>query len=51
MGDKAITKATGASLGLTSAQRGRTITVKVTAHRTGHSDGTATSKPTAKIPR
>ncbi|MFK4224744.1 hypothetical protein [Streptomyces sp. NPDC019890] len=48
---KAIKGATGSSLKLASAQRGRNITVKVTARRTGHSDGTATSKPTAKVAR
>ncbi|MFF3396901.1 hypothetical protein ACFYW6_00030 [Streptomyces sp. NPDC002659] len=48
---RAIKGATGSSLKLAPAQRGRKITVKVIAHRTGHSDGTATSKPTAKVAR
>ncbi|MFE7775359.1 hypothetical protein ACFU5O_15945 [Streptomyces sp. NPDC057445] len=48
---RAIRGATGSSLKLVSAQRGQKITVKVTARRTGHIDGTATSKPTAKVAR
>ncbi|WP_406731332.1 hypothetical protein [Streptomyces sp. NBC_01794] len=48
---RAIKGATGSSLKPASAERGKKITVKVTARRTGHSDGTATSKPTAKVAR
>ncbi|WP_405600190.1 hypothetical protein OG741_21295 [Streptomyces sp. NBC_01410] len=48
---KAIKGATGSSLKLAPAQRGRKITVKVTARRTGHSDGTAISKATANVAR
>ncbi|MFE4634866.1 Tat pathway signal protein [Streptomyces sp. NPDC056773] len=40
---KAITGATRTTFTPTSAQRGQRITVKVTAHRTGHLAGTATS--------
>ncbi|MFD6892045.1 hypothetical protein [Streptomyces sp. NPDC059957] len=40
---KAITGATRTTLTLTAAQRGKRITVKVTARRTGHLNGTATS--------
>ncbi|MFK4065777.1 Tat pathway signal protein [Streptomyces sp. NPDC029674] len=46
-----ITGATKSSLPLKTAQRGKKITVKVTAHRTGHSDGTSTSKATATVTR
>ncbi|MEU5954882.1 Tat pathway signal protein [Streptomyces sp. NPDC047525] len=44
-----ITGATKSSLTPKSAQRGKKITVKVTAHRTGHHDGTATSKATGTV--
>ncbi|MFE6163844.1 Tat pathway signal protein [Streptomyces sp. NPDC056486] len=44
-----ITGATKTTLPLKSAQRGKKITVKVTAHRTGHTNGTATSKATGTI--
>lgn len=40
---KAITGATRTTFTLTAAQRGKRITVKVTARRTGHLNGTATS--------
>ncbi|MCJ0875354.1 hypothetical protein [Streptomyces sp. AP-93] len=40
---KLITGATRSTFTLTSAQRGKRITVKVTAYRTGHLTGTATS--------
>ncbi|MCJ0869684.1 Tat pathway signal protein [Streptomyces sp. AP-93] len=40
---KLITGATRTTFTLTSAQRGKRITVKVTAYRTGHLSGTATS--------
>ncbi|WP_294001078.1 Tat pathway signal protein [Streptomyces sp.] len=46
---KAIGGATKSTLTLKSAQKGKKITVKVTAHRTGHKDGTATSKPTKPV--
>jgi hypothetical protein len=44
-----ITGASKSSLTLKSAQRGKKVTVKVTAHRTGHRDGTSTSKATGAI--
>lgn len=44
-----ITGASKSSLTLKSAQRGKKVTVKVTAHRTAHRDGTSTSKATATI--
>ncbi|WP_371528512.1 Tat pathway signal protein [Streptomyces sp. NBC_01283] len=44
-----ITGASKSSLTLKSAQRGKKVTVKVTAHRTGHHDGTSTSKATGTI--
>ncbi|MET8689774.1 Tat pathway signal protein [Streptomyces sp. NPDC004732] len=44
-----ITGATKSSLPLKSAHRGKKITLKVTTHRTGHHDGTSTTKPTPKI--
>lgn len=47
----AISGATKSSLTLKSAQRGKKITVEVTAHRTGHRDGTATSKATKAVVR
>ncbi|MFC5912537.1 hypothetical protein [Streptomyces pulveraceus] len=48
---KAISGATKSSLTLKSAQRGKKITVKVTARRTGHSNGSATSKATKAVAR
>ncbi|MCX5111333.1 hypothetical protein OOK13_22845 [Streptomyces sp. NBC_00378] len=48
---KAISGATKSSLTLKSAQRGKKITVKVTARRTGHASGTATSKATKAVAR
>ncbi|MGW3659882.1 hypothetical protein ACWD6R_31445 [Streptomyces sp. NPDC005151] len=48
---KAITGATKSSLTLKSAQRGKKITVKVTARRTGHTSGSATSKATKAVAR
>ncbi|WP_335937051.1 hypothetical protein [Streptomyces sp. PTD5-9] len=48
---KAIKGATKSSLTLKSAQRGKKITVKVTARRTGHANGTATSKATKAVAR
>ncbi|WP_244177662.1 Tat pathway signal protein [Streptomyces atriruber] len=44
-----ITGATKSSLTLKSAHRGKKITLKMTAHRTGHHSGTSTSNPTPKI--
>lgn len=46
---KAISGATKSTLTLKAAQKGKKITVKVTAHRTGHKDGTATSRPTKAV--
>ncbi|MGA5701765.1 hypothetical protein [Peterkaempfera bronchialis] len=48
---KAITGATKSSLVLKAAQRGKRITVKVTARRTGHANGAATSKATSVVAR
>ncbi|GAA1265855.1 hypothetical protein GCM10009658_04240 [Planotetraspora silvatica] len=48
---KAIKGATHSSLRLGSTQRGKKITVKVTARRTGHADGTATSRATSAVAR
>jgi hypothetical protein len=48
---KAIGGATKASLVLKSAQKGKEITVKVTARRTGHKDGTAVSAATKAVAR
>ncbi|MFJ5129392.1 hypothetical protein ACIP80_30440 [Streptomyces sp. NPDC088555] len=48
---KAISGATKSSLTLKSAQSGKKITVKVTARRTGHSNGSATSKATKAVAR
>ncbi|MFJ7159069.1 hypothetical protein ACIQUQ_29555 [Streptomyces sp. NPDC101118] len=45
----AIDGATGTTLVLRSAQRGKRITVRVTALRTGHHSGTAVSAPTAVV--
>ncbi|MFC8127107.1 Tat pathway signal protein [Streptomyces sp. NPDC057302] len=44
-----ITGATKSSLTLKSAQRSKKITVKVTAHRPAHHNGTSTSKATGTI--
>ncbi|WP_257040831.1 Tat pathway signal protein [Streptomyces sp. TLI_55] len=46
---KVISGATKSSLVLKSAQKGKKITVKVIAHRTGHKDGSAVSKATAAV--
>ncbi|WP_342787954.1 Tat pathway signal protein [Streptomyces alboniger] len=46
-----ITGATKPSLVLKSAQHGKKITAKVTAHRPGHLDGKATSKATGTVTR
>jgi hypothetical protein len=48
---RAISGATRSSLVLKSAQKGKKITVKVTAHRTGHKDGSAVSGPTRAVVR
>ncbi|MGW2179148.1 hypothetical protein ACWCXX_13855 [Streptomyces sp. NPDC001732] len=48
---KAISGATKSSLTLKSAQRGKKITVKVTARRTGHTSGTALSAATKAVAR
>lgn len=48
---KAIAKATGSKLTLKAAQRGKRITVKVTAHRTGHTSGASTSTATKAVAR
>ncbi|MER8086128.1 hypothetical protein ABTZ57_13500 [Streptomyces sp. NPDC094048] len=48
---KAISGATKSALTLKSAQRGKKITVKVTARRTGHASGSATSKATKAVAR
>ncbi|WP_405862473.1 PPC domain-containing protein [Streptomyces sp. NBC_01515] len=48
-GGKAISGATKSSLVLKSAQKGKKITVKVVAHRTGHADGSAVSKATKSV--
>ncbi|MER7566017.1 Tat pathway signal protein [Streptomyces sp. NPDC097941] len=45
----AISGATKSSLVLKTAQKGKKITVKVVAHRTGHKDGSAVSKPTKEV--
>ncbi|MFF1451824.1 Tat pathway signal protein [Streptomyces sp. NPDC058274] len=50
-GGKAITGATKSSLTLKSAQLTKKITVKVTARRTGHHDGSAVSGATKKVTR
>ncbi|MYU48359.1 glycoside hydrolase Chb [Streptomyces sp. SID7803] len=50
-GGKAIKGATKTSLTLRTAQKGKKITVKVTARRTGHSDGSALSKATKAVVR
>lgn len=46
---KLITGATRSTFTLTSAQRGKRITVKVTANRTGHLSGTALSPATGAV--
>ncbi|MGI5376363.1 IPT/TIG domain-containing protein [Streptomyces sp. CA-251387] len=46
---RAISGATKSSLVLKSAQKGKKITVKVIAHRTGHMDGSAVSKATQAV--
>ncbi|WP_234441593.1 IPT/TIG domain-containing protein [Streptomyces sp. WM6386] len=46
---KVISGATKSSLVLKSAQKGKKITVKVIAHRTGHKDGSAVSKATKAV--
>ncbi|MYY10044.1 Tat pathway signal protein [Streptomyces sp. SID4919] len=46
-----ISGATKSSLVLKPAQRGKRITVKVTAHRTGHHSGAATSRATGPVAR
>ncbi|MFF4400475.1 Tat pathway signal protein [Streptomyces sp. NPDC001480] len=48
-GGKAISGATKSSLVLKSAQKNKKITVKVTAHRTGHTDGSAVSKASGTV--
>lgn len=48
---KAIAKATGSKLTLKAAQRGKKITVKVTAHRTGHASGASTSTASKAVAR
>ncbi|WP_322620238.1 IPT/TIG domain-containing protein [Streptomyces acidicola] len=50
-GGTAIRAATTSSLVLKGAQLGKKITVKVTAHRTGHHDGSAVSRPTRAVTR
>lgn len=47
----AISGATKSSLVLRSAQKGKKITVKVIARRTGHKDGSAVSRATAAVAR
>ncbi|MFE2055418.1 hypothetical protein [Streptomyces sp. NPDC059446] len=48
---KAIKGATKASLSLKAAQKGKKISVKVTARRSGHGDGSAVSKATKAVVR
>jgi hypothetical protein len=48
---QAVRGATGSTYTLTSADRGHTFQVRVTASAAGHRDGTATSAPTAEVPR
>ncbi|GLF94947.1 cell surface protein [Streptomyces yaizuensis] len=50
-GGRAISGATKSTLTLKSAQRGKKITVKVTARRTGHADGSAVSAATVPVAR
>lgn len=46
----AISKATGSTFTVTSAQRGKTITVKVTGTKSGYTTVPKTSAPTGKVP-
>ncbi|MER5433191.1 Tat pathway signal protein [Streptomyces sp. NPDC002588] len=48
---RAISGATKSSLVLKAVQKGKKITVKVVAHRTGHKDGSAVSKATKAVAR
>ncbi|WP_327117552.1 hypothetical protein OG206_18865 [Streptomyces sp. NBC_01341] len=48
---KAVAGATKSSLTLKAAQKGKKMTVKVTARRTGHSSGSAVSRSTATVAR
>lgn len=48
---RAIPKATGSSYKLGTSDRGGRLTVKVVASAKGYQDGSATSKPTAKVAR
>ncbi|MCQ9129240.1 Tat pathway signal protein [Streptomyces hilarionis] len=48
---RAISGATRSSLVLKAAQKGKKISVKVVAHRTGHLDGSASSKETGAVAR
>ncbi|WP_330289104.1 Tat pathway signal protein [Streptomyces sp. NBC_00576] len=50
-GGQAIAGATKSSLVLKAAQKGKKITVKVTARRAGHQDGVAVSKATGAVAR
>lgn len=50
-GGRAISGATTSSLVLKAAQKGKRITVKVIAHRTGHKDGSAMSAATGAVVR
>lgn len=50
-GGRAISGATTSSLVLKAAQKGKRITVKVIAHRTGHKDGSAVSAATGAVVR
>ncbi|GAA0302717.1 Tat pathway signal protein [Streptomyces turgidiscabies] len=50
-GGQAIAGATRSSLVLKAAQKGKKITVKVTARRTGHKDGVAVSRATGAVAR
>ncbi|MGY1498884.1 Tat pathway signal protein [Streptomyces sp. QTS52] len=50
-GGRAISGATRSSLVLKVAQKGKKITVKVTARRAGHQDGAAVSKATGAVAR
>ncbi|MGI5481718.1 hypothetical protein [Streptomyces lavendofoliae] len=50
-GGRALAGATRPTLVIASAQRGLRITVKVTAHRTGHLSGSAVSAPTVAVVR
>ncbi|MDQ0991588.1 glycoside hydrolase Chb [Streptomyces sp. V3I7] len=46
---KAIPRASKSAVALTTAQKGKKITVKVTAHRTGYKEGFALSAPTGVV--